>query len=54
MLLKLEMADWLRDDRPEVLATDTWNDATNHHMIAVNERLGLSEIARTTSHRRAR
>ena len=26
-------------------AIDTWNDATNHHMIAINERLGASVVA---------
>lgn len=49
LLLKLEMIDWLRQDRPEVTATDTWNDATNHHMIAVNEQLGMRVVAATTA-----
>jgi GNAT superfamily N-acetyltransferase len=48
LLLKLDMIAWLRDERPEVTATETWNDATNHHMIAVNERLGMREVARST------
>ena len=54
LLLKLEMIAWLRDERPEVTATETWNDATNHHMIAVNERLGMREVARTTVFTRQR
>jgi GNAT superfamily N-acetyltransferase len=54
LLLKLEMIDWLRHDRPEVTATETWNDVTNHHMIAVNERLGLRQVARTTAFTRDR
>jgi RimJ/RimL family protein N-acetyltransferase len=54
LLLKLEMIDWLRHDRPEVTATETWNDVTNHHMIAVNERLGLRPVARTTAFTRDR
>ena len=29
LLLKLEMASWLRAERPDVRAVDTWNDATN-------------------------
>jgi GNAT superfamily N-acetyltransferase len=52
LLLKLEMIDWLREERPEVTATETWNDVRNHHMIAVNERLGLREVARSTAHTR--
>jgi GNAT superfamily N-acetyltransferase len=54
LLLKLEMIDWLREERPEVTATETWNDVTNHHMIAVNERLGLRPVARTTAFTRDR
>jgi GNAT superfamily N-acetyltransferase len=52
--LKLEMADWLRAERPEVIATDTWNARGNHHMIAVNERLGLRVVAENTAYSRAR
>jgi len=44
LLLKLDMIDWLAQERPEVAATDTWNVASNHHMIAVNERLGLRVV----------
>jgi GNAT superfamily N-acetyltransferase len=54
LLLKLEMIDWLREARPEVTATDTWNDQTNHHMIAVNEQLGLRVVAKTTAFTRNR
>lgn len=49
LLLKLEMIDWLRSERPEVSATDTWNAHDNHHMIAVNERLGLRVVAHNTA-----
>ena len=49
LLLKLEMIDWLREERPEVTATDTWNDSTNHHMIAVNEQLGMRVVAANTA-----
>ena len=52
-LLKLDMIEWLRRERPEVAALETWNDATNHHMIAVNERLGMREIGRNTAYRRS-
>ena len=54
LLLKLDMIAWLRDERPEVTAIETWNDATNHHMIAVNERLGMRAVARSTVFTRAR
>jgi GNAT superfamily N-acetyltransferase len=54
LLLKLDMIAWLREERPEVTATETWNDATNHHMIAVNERLGMREVARSTVFTRER
>jgi GNAT superfamily N-acetyltransferase len=54
LLLKLEMIDWLREVRPEVTATDTWNDQTNHHMIAVNEQLGTRVVAASTAFTRAR
>lgn len=45
LLLKTEMLRWLCRDRPEVAAVDTWNATTNHHMIAVNERLGARVVA---------
>lgn len=48
LLLKLDMIEWLRHERPEVTAAETWNDATNHHMIAVNERLGMRVVGRST------
>lgn len=46
LLMKADMLRWITDARPEVGATDTWNDTTNHHMIAVNETLGAHVIAR--------
>jgi len=54
LLLKLDMIEWLRDERPEVVATETWNDVTNHHMIAVNERLGMRVVAHTHAFTRPR
>jgi len=38
--LKATMLLWLRDQRPELTTIDTWNAASNEHMIAVNEALG--------------
>jgi GNAT superfamily N-acetyltransferase len=52
--LKIEMADWLRAERPDVRSVDTWNDATNGPMIAVNQRLGTRIVAETSAYRRAR
>ncbi|WP_165372615.1 GNAT family N-acetyltransferase [Nocardioides iriomotensis] len=54
LLLKLDMIAWLRHERPEVTGVETWNDSTNHHMIAVNERLGMREVARSTVFKRER
>ena len=45
LLMKTAMLGWIGDERPELAAIDTWNDATNHHMIAINERLGASVVA---------
>lgn len=51
LLMKADMLRWLSEERPEVGATDTWNAATNHHMIAVNERLGATVVARHSNYR---
>jgi GNAT superfamily N-acetyltransferase len=40
MWLKASMLLWMHDEHPELTAIDTWNAATNAHMIAVNEALG--------------
>ena len=34
-----------RPSGPRLAVIDTWNDATNHHMIAINERLGCTVVA---------
>jgi hypothetical protein len=46
LLMKAAMLRWVGDERPEVGTIDTWNAAGNHHMIAVNERLGATVVAR--------
>jgi GNAT superfamily N-acetyltransferase len=51
LLMKAEMLRWISADRPEVAAADTWNAVTNHHMIAVNERLGATVVAEYVGHR---
>lgn len=45
LLMKADMLSWISAERPEVSASDTWNATTNHHMIAVNERLGATVVA---------
>lgn len=51
LLMKADMLRWVTRERPEVAATDTWNATTNHHMIAVNERLGGRVIAHHATYR---
>ncbi len=46
LLMKTAMLTWITDERPELAQIDTWNDSTNHHMIAINERLGATVVAR--------
>ena len=45
LLMKAAMLLWISEERPELATIDTWNDATNHHMIAINERLGSFVVA---------
>ncbi|GAA1432085.1 GNAT family N-acetyltransferase [Microlunatus lacustris] len=40
MLLKIDMMAWLAEVEPQVEVVETWNQADNTHMIAVNEALG--------------
>ena len=51
LLMKADMLRWVSRERPEVAATDTWNATTNHHMIAVNERLGARVVAEVDTYR---
>jgi GNAT superfamily N-acetyltransferase len=52
LLMKADMLRWLAEERPEVGATITWNATSNHHMIAVNEMLGATVVARHTNYRK--
>lgn len=45
LLMKTAMLLRLAEERPEVAATVTWNATSNHHMIAVNELLGVRVVA---------
>lgn len=51
LLMKADMLRWVTEERPEVSAITTWNSTTNHHMIAVNERLGATVVARHVTFR---
>jgi len=52
LLMKVDMVRWIADVRPEVAATETWNATDNHHMIAVNERIGSRVTAQQVGFRR--
>jgi GNAT superfamily N-acetyltransferase len=45
LLLKADMLRWLADAEPQLRIVDTWNAATNLHMIEINEILGYRIIA---------
>ena len=44
-LLKIAMLQWLADEEPQLRKLDTWNAASNAHMIEVNEMLGYQIVA---------
>jgi GNAT superfamily N-acetyltransferase len=44
--LKLEMLEWLRQVEPQLRQIDTWNQESNAHMIAVNDAIGCTVVAR--------
>jgi GNAT superfamily N-acetyltransferase len=46
LLLKAEMLGWLRQAEPQLHRIDTWNAASNAHMIGINETLGYRVVAR--------
>jgi hypothetical protein len=52
LLMKADMLRWVSRERPEISAIDTWNATSNHHMIAVNERLGARVVAHHETYRR--
>lgn len=52
LLMKADMLRWVERERPEIGAIDTWNATTNHHMIAVNERLGATVVAEHLGYRK--
>lgn len=44
--LKIDMLRWLRTAEPQLRTLDTWNSASNDHMVAINELLGYRIVAR--------
>lgn len=44
LLLKIDMLSWLGDAEPQLRVLDTWNAASNTHMIGVNEQLGYQVV----------
>jgi GNAT superfamily N-acetyltransferase len=48
LLLKGTMLHWLAEEEPQLLEIDTWNAASNDHMIAVNEALGYRVVGTAT------
>ena len=45
LLLKIGMLRWLAETEPQLRSLDTWNAATNVHMIGINEALGYRVLA---------
>lgn len=45
LYLKIAMLRWLRTEEPQLRVVDTWNAASNDHMIAINELLGYRVVA---------
>lgn len=45
LLLKIGMVRWLAEAEPQLRVLDTWNAASNDHMIAVNEAIGYEVVA---------
>lgn len=46
LYLKIDMLRWLRTAEPQLRVLDTWNFASNDHMVAINELLGYRIVAR--------
>jgi len=52
LLLKIGMLRWLAEAEPQLRTLDTWNAASNAHMIGVNEALGYEVVATATGFQR--
>lgn len=53
LLLKADLMLWLRETQPQVESVDTWNAASNDHMIAVNEALAYRVMGRALAFQRS-
>jgi GNAT superfamily N-acetyltransferase len=53
LLLKIEMLRWLREEQPQLATINTWNAASNDHMIHVNEALGYRVMGRGLAFQRS-
>ncbi len=53
LLMKTDMLRWVIGRAARGRAADTWNATSNHHMIAVNERLGATVVAEHVGYRLA-
>lgn len=51
-LLKAEVVLWLADAEPQLQSIDTWNAASNHHMVRINEQLGYRVMGRALEFQR--
>jgi GNAT superfamily N-acetyltransferase len=52
LLLKIGMLRWLAEAEPQLRTIDTWNAASNDHMIGVNDKLGYRVVATATGFQR--
>ncbi|HLL08102.1 MAG TPA: GNAT family N-acetyltransferase [Nocardioidaceae bacterium] len=52
LLLKTGMLRWLQEVEPQLERIDTWNNASNRHMIAVNDALGCVVVGRVSGRQR--
>ncbi len=50
--LKIGMLRWLAEEEPQLRTLDTWNAASNTHMIRINEVVGYEVVGRAISWQR--
>ena len=53
LVLKIGLLRWLREEQPRLETIDTWNAASNDHMIGVNEALGYRVMGRALAFQRS-
>ncbi len=52
LLLKADLMRWLAEAEPQLATLDTWNAASNAHMIGVNDRLGYRVVGACPGYQR--